>query len=103
MTNGVFFTSELPVTNTIHSDDRILILYNATGVGGSPTTMMIPVNNLKFDSISFGNTMITTGVGSPENAVSANIGSMYLRTDGGALTTFYVKETGSGKIGWSAK
>jgi len=42
------------------------------------------------------------GAGSPEGAVVADIGSVYFRTDGGAATTLYVKETGAGNTGWVA-
>lgn len=43
------------------------------------------------------------GSGSPEGVVTAPVGSIYLRTDGGAGTTFYVKESGTGNTGWVAK
>ena len=43
------------------------------------------------------------GVGSPEGAVTARVGTMYLREDGGAGTTLYVKESGAGPTGWAAK
>lgn len=47
---------------------------------------------------------IVTGMGSPEGAVSAPIGSTFHRADGGAGTSFYVKEAGaSGNTGWAAK
>lgn len=45
----------------------------------------------------------TSGTGSPEGALSANVGSLYTRTDGGAGTTLYVKESGTGATGWVAK
>jgi len=45
----------------------------------------------------------TSGSGTPEGAVTAVVGSMYTRTDGGASTTLYVKESGSGNTGWVAK
>lgn len=46
----------------------------------------------------------TTGSGSPETVVTAPVGSLYSRTDGGANTTLYVKESGSGTTaGWVAK
>jgi hypothetical protein len=45
----------------------------------------------------------TSGGGSPEGAVSAVVGSLYTRTDGGANTTLYIKESGSGNTGWVAK
>jgi hypothetical protein len=44
---------------------------------------------------------IYTGNGSPENVIAANVGSMYLRKDGGSGTTLYVKEAGTGNTGWS--
>lgn len=43
------------------------------------------------------------GAGSPETVVTAPIGSLFLRTDGGAGTTLYVKESGSGNTGWVGK
>lgn len=43
------------------------------------------------------------GSGSPESAVTAPVGAVYHRTDGGAGTSFYVKESGSGNTGWVAK
>lgn len=44
-----------------------------------------------------------TGSGSPESSVTAPVGSLYSRTDGGTSTSLYVKETGSGNTGWVAK
>ena len=43
------------------------------------------------------------GYGSPEDVVTAKVGSMYMRKDGGANTSVYVKETGTGATGWTAK
>lgn len=45
----------------------------------------------------------TSGTGSPEGVVTAPVGSFYSRTDGGAATSWYVKESGSGSTGWTAK
>lgn len=42
------------------------------------------------------------GDGSPEGVVVAPVGTAYLRTDGGAGTTLYVKESGTGNTGWRA-
>jgi hypothetical protein len=44
-----------------------------------------------------------SGSGSPEGVRTAPIGSLYTRTDGGASTTLYVKESGTGNTGWIAK
>lgn len=43
------------------------------------------------------------GSGTPEGAVTAPVGSLFTRTDGGASTTLYVKESGTGNTGWVAK
>lgn len=50
-----------------------------------------------------GTVIWTSGTGTPEGAVTAEVGSLFTRTDGGAGTTLYVKETGSGNTGWVAK
>lgn len=46
---------------------------------------------------------VMSGSGTPEGAVTAVVGSLYLRSDGGANTTMYVKESGTGNTGWVAK
>lgn len=46
---------------------------------------------------------VRSGTGTPEGVVTANVGSIYLRTDGGTSTTLYVKESGTGNTGWVAK
>ena len=50
-----------------------------------------------------GTAIWTSGAGTPEGAITAAVGSLYTRTDGGAGTTLYVKETGTGSTGWVAK
>lgn len=46
---------------------------------------------------------IGVGSGSPEGVETAGIGSAFHRTDGGAGTSLYVKESGTGNTGWIAK
>lgn len=43
------------------------------------------------------------GAGTPEAVVTAPKGSTFRRSDGGAATSFYVKESGAGNTGWVAK
>ena len=50
-------------------------------------------------SVSF---PVLTGSGTPEGSVTARVGRLYARTDGGSGTTLYVKESGTGNTGWSA-
>ncbi|MFJ7950781.1 hypothetical protein ACIQZG_04535 [Lysinibacillus sp. NPDC096418] len=46
---------------------------------------------------------ILSGSGAPEGGTVAPVGSLYLRSNGGANTTLYVKESGTGNTGWIAK
>lgn len=52
---------------------------------------------------AYNGSQILSGSGSPEGAKTAAIGSIYLRTDGAAGTSMYVKESGTGNTGWVAK
>ena len=67
----------------------LLLLISLAGVRGDP----------------IGNALVPpvfAGAGSPEGAVTGSVGTVYRRTDGGASTTFYVKESGTGNTGWIA-
>lgn len=44
-----------------------------------------------------------SGIGPPEGVITASPGSTYRNRSGGASTTFYVKQSGSGNTGWVAK
>lgn len=75
------------------------------------THRFLGTGNAEFTGTSLtlaGKSVVTTdwvqrGAGSPEGVVTASVGVLFLRTDGGAGTTLYVKESGSGNTGWVAK
>lgn len=46
---------------------------------------------------------ILVGHGTPEAVYTAYPGSLFMRVDGGASTSFYVKTSGTGNTGWTAK
>lgn len=82
-------------------------VYVADG-SGSGDWKKIGEDNLDIDSLPFVTEevfaqYILRGEGTPEGAVTAEVGTLYLRTDGSTDTTLYVKETGSGTTGWVAK
>lgn len=52
---------------------------------------------------NFDNFKFYFGEGAPEGSVNAPQGSLYLRTDGSTSTTLYVKTSGTGNTGWTAK
>ena len=60
-----------------------------------------PVTTINFQSVS--DLVWRVGSGTPEGNVTAAVGSLYTRTNGGAGTTLYVKESGAGNTGWVAK
>lgn len=54
--------------------------------------------------IVLGTVRVLSGTGSPEGVLPANVGALYLRSDGGTSTVLYIKETGaSTSTGWVAK
>lgn len=80
---------------------------------GSATigTTVISANNINpaalgmdYSAVDQGsNIIVRYGTGSPEGAVTAAPGSYYLNKSGGAGTTLYVKQTGTGNTGWAGK
>lgn len=59
--------------------------------------------DLKFRELDAHLSMMWSGMGSPEGVVDSPIGGFYLRMDGGAGTTLYIKESGTAKTGWVGK
>lgn len=53
--------------------------------------------------LTAGGPTLSAGSGTPESSVTADVGSIYMRTDGGASTSVYIKESGTGNTGWVAK
>jgi len=75
---------------------------NTTGAVGDPNRRVTPyAQKLDLSAAGVSGLVILSGAGAP--AVVANVGSLYLRSDGGAGTTLYVKESGTGTTGWVAK
>jgi hypothetical protein len=77
------------------ADDRVVPV-TKTGTG-------IPYFKAGVGIGAAGGPTITSGAGTPEAAVTAPVGSLFVRTDGGASTTLYVKQSGTGNTGWVAK
>lgn len=79
----------------------------AVNAGSGPYGVFNAVNSVTTTAtngfINYGSVTWTSNNGSPEGVITAPIGSLYSRLDGGANTTLYVKESGSGNTGWVAK
>jgi len=79
----------------VYSEQPTYAVYAATSKGFAAETFYVGTGNTTARLLS--------GTGSPQSVVTAPVGSMYLRQDGGTGTTFYVKESGTGNTGWVAK
>lgn len=79
--------------NTHMYDSRLKYASGSYGVTSDTHT--------PFDSSVDRAVRIIEGEGNPEGSVSAPIGSIFLRADGGAMSTIYTKESGVGNTGWS--
>ena len=85
-------------TQTSVSATGNIIAADSGGITQSGTV----TDYVEADNIYSGSVRWFKGAGTPESAVTAPVGSYYSRTDGGAGTTLYVKETGTGNTGWVA-
>lgn len=79
---------------------NVQTLGTAQGVSELNRMLQTIFNSLGADTQ---NVRIFRGYGTPESNIAAQVGSLYLRQDGGASTVLYVKETGDGDTGWVAK
>jgi len=85
----------MKITQQISAPDRALVII----VDGEASAEMSEFLEHIEDRIN----LSFVGTGTPESQITANIGSIYHRLDGGANTSFYVKESGTGNTGWAAK
>ena len=69
----------------------------ATAVTSYPASAVVLIGGTRSASPAY------SVAGTPEGQVIAPIGATAVRRDGGAGTTFYVKESGTGNTGWVAK
>lgn len=86
-------------------EDILSIAYSGAtaGVGVKYNNLRIVTADKSIEFAGNGSVIWRCGAGTPEAAVTAPVGSLYTRTDGGANTTLYVKESGTGNTGWVAK
>lgn len=80
--------------------DSFSVSISSNGTAAPDAVLSATRTGLNLNLLGF---EIVGGTGSPEGAVTAPVGSLFLRTDGGAGTVLYVKESGTGNTGWAAK
>lgn len=107
---------QIGVGATVLPSSHLVAIANNKNIGGmkADNSNSIPLigvtagDQVQLDASALGvkigaAAFLYSGNGSPEGAKTAPVGSFYLRTDGGAGTSFYVKESGSGNTGWVGK
>jgi hypothetical protein len=101
--------TEVPIGATANFTNQknwgFVVFAEPAAEGGGGTTV---VGDATTDFSNFLTNVIMSGrfrqgTGSPEGVITAGVGSIYLRADGGANTSIYVKESGTGNTGWVAK
>lgn len=103
-TNGRYVYPTIAGLGVYYSvfDSGELQLFKGEKAGTPVYFSLMGGDNNRF-AFTDGGVHMTSSTGSPEGVKTASVGSMYLRSDGGAGTTLYIKESGSGNTGWVAK
>ena len=77
---------------------------NSLFAGSTIVDVTVSANSRGPSFTSYANNILNwSGTGTPESSITAGIGSQFIRTNGGAGTTFYIKESGTGNTGWVGK
>lgn len=104
---GMSISQTINFQNNTASLNSIIMRDGFAQLGGNGFTNSVASINgyLTVNSAAIGANAprVNSGAGSPEGVLAAPQGSIYMRTDGGANTSFYVKESGTGNTGWAAK
>ena len=102
--NSVLNTAGITVTNAFGGS-----FGGGTPASGSSAALILDDTNVSSGALAWGqmptiHCAIYSGTGSPNGVVTANVGSLFLRQDGGSSTTLYVKESGTAtNTGWVGK
>ena len=81
----------ISLRTSVSGVERDVFSVNSAGVGNLQTSGAYLIID---------GTTIKPGTGSPEGVVTAVVGSTFHRSNGGAGTSLYVKESGTGSTGW---
>ncbi|MET7751566.1 right-handed parallel beta-helix repeat-containing protein [Micromonospora sp. NPDC005367] len=95
--------------NTINADPGVALSITTNGTHDVGRFIWDATNTIEAGAISISWPNVTTasgqliGTGSPEGVVAAPVGTTYTNLSGGATSTLYVKTSGTGRTGWTAK
>ena len=103
---GAVLTVSNGITLTINStiDAGSYVIFSGTGtIAGTPTLRVKDptwFTGTETNNLYPSNPYTTWGSASPEGAITAPVGSIYMRTTAGVGATRYYKESGTGNTGW---
>ncbi|OGT56689.1 MAG: hypothetical protein A3E01_00305 [Gammaproteobacteria bacterium RIFCSPHIGHO2_12_FULL_63_22] len=105
--NFLDVTTLLDTASIIGNVSNGVIQFNTSGGSNTLRNARFAGNSVSAITSNFSahgdNDIDWVGVGSPEGVIVAAIGATFRRSDGGASTTLYIKESGTGNTGWVAK
>jgi hypothetical protein len=81
---------------------KTFLYWNMKGTGRIFDSVLLDDNSI-INGVTNREIKTLYGNGSPEAVITAKVGSVYYRNDGGIGTTYYVKESGIGNTGWVSK
>lgn len=101
------YTSLTNATRTIALSklyDSFQLVATWTGGAANGVTIGVAVQTSgPGPSFQGANLLPISGIGSPQGVLAAPVGTLYSNLNGGAGTTLYVKESGTGNTGWVGK
>lgn len=87
------------LNNAGFTDFTLETLKTPSGVAQLNSILQKITNNIAGDTDQV---RVFTCIGTPEGQITASVGSLAMRSDGGSGTSVYAKESGSGNTGWVA-
>lgn len=100
--NNVFVSSSWGTNIALRGvweDAATAASYTQSNITRANLTKLTSATPFVFDTVG----TVINEMGTDAPTVNAGVGSMWRRLNGGASTTLYIKESGSGGIGWVAK
>lgn len=106
--NTTLFDFDFPDVTTAAAGLRLFRSTVTTGIKSftlhdGTATQSFKIENGTITALSGSPIIIKAGTNSPEGVLTAPVGSVYLCTNGAVSTTLYVKTSGTGNTGWTAK
>lgn len=102
VTSGLFRATAGSVDLGSSSNNVVLLLQNGAEVGRLTAAGLAMASAKPLFLNGSAGPSLRAGTGTPEGVVTAPVGSLFMRTDGAAGSTLYIKEAGTAATGWRA-